>query len=271
MSEARLRSLFDEARELGISFAVLAGGEPLVRPEILDITQQHPEIISLMFTNGTLIDDAMLDRFQAQRNLVPVLSIEGYEEDTDGRRGQGVYEYLQTVIPKLQERDIFYAVSMTVTRSNYATVTGEPFVEKLVGPGLPVLCLPGIHADPRGDRGLGDHARAARRDLGQDERLPAKLSGALCGRAGRRGALWRLPGRRARLCAHQRGRRPGGVPLCALFRHQPARDVAPRGAAIRAAGDDPGERAALKRERGGCALWGKREAIEALIPRSGRG
>jgi hypothetical protein len=56
MSEDKLRSIFAEARELGISFAVLAGGEPLVRPEILDITQQYPEIISLMFTNGTLID-----------------------------------------------------------------------------------------------------------------------------------------------------------------------------------------------------------------------
>ena len=94
----------------------------------VDITRQHPEIISLMFTNGTLIDEAMLDRFQGQRNLVPVLSIEGYQEDTDGRRGQGVYAYLQTVIPKLQARDIFYAVSMTVTgRCPGARITLPPW------------------------------------------------------------------------------------------------------------------------------------------------
>jgi len=44
MGEGKLRSIFFEARKLGISFAVLAGGGPLVRPEILDITQQHPKV-----------------------------------------------------------------------------------------------------------------------------------------------------------------------------------------------------------------------------------
>ena len=139
MSAEKMRGVFDEAQELGISFAVLAGGEPLVRPEILDIVHDHPQIISLMFTNGLLIDDEMLARFQEQRNLVPVISLEGYEEDTDGRRGQGVYGYLQAILPRLREKGIFYAVSLTVTRSNFETITGEPFVQNLLDLGCQMV------------------------------------------------------------------------------------------------------------------------------------
>jgi MoaA/NifB/PqqE/SkfB family radical SAM enzyme len=139
MSSEQLQSVFTEARELGISFAVLAGGEPLVRPEILEITKEHPEILSLLFTNGLLIDEDVLAAFKEQRHLVPVISLEGYEEDTDGRRGRGVYDYLQTIIPELKERGIFFAVAMTVTRSNYPTVTGEPFIEDLLELGCQML------------------------------------------------------------------------------------------------------------------------------------
>jgi 2-iminoacetate synthase ThiH len=47
LNESKLREIMEEARELGISFILLAGGEPLVRPEILKITKDFPEIIFL--------------------------------------------------------------------------------------------------------------------------------------------------------------------------------------------------------------------------------
>ncbi len=40
MSADRLRGVIAEAEELGISIILLAGGEPLTRPEILDITTE---------------------------------------------------------------------------------------------------------------------------------------------------------------------------------------------------------------------------------------
>ncbi|MCJ7472934.1 MAG: radical SAM protein, partial [Actinobacteria bacterium] len=56
LSDERMKGIISEAKELGFSFIVLAGGEPLVRPEILDITASFPEIIFLLFTNGLLVD-----------------------------------------------------------------------------------------------------------------------------------------------------------------------------------------------------------------------
>ncbi|MCD1294208.1 radical SAM protein [Methanocella sp. CWC-04] len=135
MSEEKLRSMLKEAKEMGISIVVLAGGEPLVRPEIFNVTKDFPDIIFTMFTNGTLIDDKVLLQFKSQKNVIPVLSIEGYEETTDLRRGKGVYEHLQRMMAKLNEKGIFFGVSMTVTRSNYVTVAGEEFIHKLRGQG----------------------------------------------------------------------------------------------------------------------------------------
>ena len=265
MSEARLTHLFDEARQLGISFAVLAGGEPLVRREILDITAQHPEILSLMFTNGTLIDDAMLDRFQAQRNLVPVLSIEGYQEDTDGRRGQGVYEYLQTVIGKLKERDIFYAVSMTVTRSNYATVTGEAFVEKLVDLGCQFFVYMEYTPIREGTQEwvITPEQRAGISPLMSvyRQRYPALFMA--------------VPGDEAPFGGCLAGGRgfvhisaSGDLEACpfAPYSDTNLRDSSLREALhsrLLAAIREHAPR--LKAERGGCALWGCRESIDALV------
>jgi len=132
LSRQEMLSLLSEARDLGILFFVLAGGEPFVRQEILDITNAFPEIIFLIFTNGLLIDGELLHKIKQQKNLVPVISLEGYQEDTDERRGKGVYEHLQTTIQKLKTNGIFYSVSLTMTRTNFDTVTDDHFVEKLV-------------------------------------------------------------------------------------------------------------------------------------------
>jgi len=110
---------------------VLAGGEPLVRQEILDITRDFPEIICLVFTNGLLIDDDLLAKLKGQRNFVPVISLEGWEEHTDERRGEGVYEHLRRITEKIKSIGLFWSVSLTVTRSNFATITDRQFISSL--------------------------------------------------------------------------------------------------------------------------------------------
>jgi MoaA/NifB/PqqE/SkfB family radical SAM enzyme len=139
MSEEKLRSVIGQGRDLGVSFMVLAGGEPLVRQDILGITRDYPDVIFLMFTNGLLIDEEMVTRFKAQKNIVPLISIEGYEEDTDTRRGNGVYERLQGVIRKLKKQDVFFGTSITVTRTNFDTVTNDEFIRNITSLGCKML------------------------------------------------------------------------------------------------------------------------------------
>ena len=135
MSEAEIRRMMNEAKELGVSFFVIAGGEPFLRPEILEIMKDFPEILFLVFTNGLLIEEGMLGRFKKQRNVVPMVSLEGHADDTDGRRGEGVHQFLKKLIGKLKKQGIFFGTSLTITRPTFNTLTDQQFVKSLVEAG----------------------------------------------------------------------------------------------------------------------------------------
>ena len=94
LSGEEWENIFTQAKELGISFIVLAGGEPMIREDVINKASNHPEILFPIFTNGTLLNNDYLRLFDENRNLVPIFSIEGDEEVTDLRRGEGVYNQL---------------------------------------------------------------------------------------------------------------------------------------------------------------------------------
>lgn len=132
MSRERLETMVAEARDLGMAIILLAGGEPLSRPDILDITAAFPDVIFPVFTNGLLIDDAVAARMKRQRNVVPVISLEGDPGDTDERRGAGVFERLRPVISGLAGKGIFFGVSLTVTAANHRLISEEGFIRSLM-------------------------------------------------------------------------------------------------------------------------------------------
>lgn len=135
MSDDMLHNLFAQAYKLGISIVLLAGGEPLLRKNLLQITEHFPEILFPLFTNGTLMDDTQIHRISRQRNVIPVLSIEGQQEETDDRRGQGVFDRLEKVAKTLFGRNIFFGVSVMTTRQNFETVVDESFVRSWIRAG----------------------------------------------------------------------------------------------------------------------------------------
>jgi MoaA/NifB/PqqE/SkfB family radical SAM enzyme len=141
MSDERIWKLVKEAKELGISFIVLAGGEPLMRPNILNLAKETPEIMFMMFTNGLLINDEVLKKISDNKNVVPLLSLEGYRIDTDGRRGSGVYDNLLKAITQLKEKQVFWGASLTMTRTNFWEVTDEKFIKQLVDSGCKFFML----------------------------------------------------------------------------------------------------------------------------------
>jgi MoaA/NifB/PqqE/SkfB family radical SAM enzyme len=131
MNAAKMKQTIAEARDLGASFIILAGGEPLVRPEVLDIIGEIKDVIFFVFTNGTLIDDILADRLKKLRNIIPILSLEGNRAETDLRRGVGVFENLSAVMHRLYRRHIFFGTSFTLTRSNFNTITARNFIRSI--------------------------------------------------------------------------------------------------------------------------------------------
>ena len=135
LSPDRLRSLLKDATELGISVVFLAGGEPLLRPEILNITTEFPEIVFPLFTNGTLVNDEWGMFLRRHKNIIPVLSLEGLPEDTEDRRGHGILSRLDRAINVFHAKRLFWAVSFTITSLNFSAVANRGFLERLVALG----------------------------------------------------------------------------------------------------------------------------------------
>jgi MoaA/NifB/PqqE/SkfB family radical SAM enzyme len=131
MSPEKMRQTIKEARDLGVGFMVLAGGEPLVRREVLNIIGEFKDMIFFVFTNGTLINDLTADRIRGLRNIVPILSLEGNSVETDLRRGKGVFQSVEGVIRRLKKRGIFFGTSITMTNRNFYTVVDGQLVRDL--------------------------------------------------------------------------------------------------------------------------------------------
>lgn len=124
--------IFDEADDLGISFILLAGGEPLLRWDVIQEASKHKNILFPIFTNGFLVGDKYLELFDKHRNLVPIISIEGDKSSTDSRRGEGVYDKVMDSMSKIKERDLIFGVSVTVTTENMDEVYSREFIDNLL-------------------------------------------------------------------------------------------------------------------------------------------
>ncbi|MDR2490808.1 MAG: radical SAM protein [Spirochaetaceae bacterium] len=131
LSTEKWAAIFTEAQSLGVEFILLAGGEPLIRRDVLTAVGGIKNIVFPVFTNGTLFDDAYIRLFDEHRNVLPVFSVEGGEAATDLRRGGGVYNLFIKNIHTLKERGILFGASITVTSENINEVTHNDFVGDL--------------------------------------------------------------------------------------------------------------------------------------------
>ena len=126
-----------EGKALGCHFYLLTGGEPLMRKkDILRLCRKHPDCEFHAFTNGTLIDDAFCDEVTDVGNLSFSLSIEGFREVNDSRRGEGDFDKVMHAMDLLRKHGIVFGTSICYTRKNIDTVTSDEFLDLLIKKGV---------------------------------------------------------------------------------------------------------------------------------------
>ena len=135
LSGAEWEAIFAEADDLGVSFILLAGGEPLLRRDVVEAAGSRPGILFPIFTNGTFMDEDCFCLFDRCRNLLPILSIEGGREITDARRGRGIYDLQLRNMEELRRRGLIFGASVTVTTENLREVTSVEFLDSLAEKG----------------------------------------------------------------------------------------------------------------------------------------
>ncbi len=130
LSYEKLDEILRDARKMGIMDILMSGGEPMMRKDdILRLCRKHNKLNFAMFTNATLIDEAFADEMVKLGNLNAFISIEGFEEDTDFRRGKGTYQKVLAAMKILKDRDIGFGFSACYHSKNYKTIASDEFLD----------------------------------------------------------------------------------------------------------------------------------------------
>ncbi len=136
LSLEELDSIITQGKEMGVYFYIYTGGEPLVRKaDLITLCEKHADCEFLCFTNGTLIDEAFAQEMLRVRNFIPAISIEGFEEATDSRRGKGTYQKVIAAMELLKKNRLPFGLSCCYTRANFESITSEAFYDEMIAIG----------------------------------------------------------------------------------------------------------------------------------------
>jgi MoaA/NifB/PqqE/SkfB family radical SAM enzyme len=131
--------ILTECKELGMYFNTMSGGEVLTRKDIFDVWRKHDDMYFQIYTNGTAINERTADKLAELGNVAPMVSLEGFEAETDERRGKGTFAKVMRAFDLMKERGMVFGASLTETRSNIETIGSEEFVDMCVEKGCMVL------------------------------------------------------------------------------------------------------------------------------------
>lgn len=127
------RILTEKAELWGSYFTVISGGEPLLwkseGKDLIDIVGQHNDQYFMMYTNGTLIDEKMAQRMAEVGNITPAISVEGFEKETDARRGKGTFKRILKAFENLRNAGVPFGISATPTRLNAELLVSDEFID----------------------------------------------------------------------------------------------------------------------------------------------
>ncbi len=130
-------SIVSQGRELGTHLYMFTGGEPLIRKDdIIRLCEENPDCAFLAYTNGTLVDERFCDELLRVGNLTLALSIEGTEETTDFRRGDGSYRDVLAAMELLKRKKCLFGMSVCYTSKNISEVTSDEFMNKMIDAGV---------------------------------------------------------------------------------------------------------------------------------------
>lgn len=136
LSYETLDRIINEGKELGTYLYIFSGGEPLLRKkDLIKLADKHDECIFLAFTNATLVDEEFANELERVGNFLLAISVEGFEEETDMRRGKGTYKKVMHAMDLLKERNLGYGFSTCYHSKNTDVVGSDEYVDLMIEKG----------------------------------------------------------------------------------------------------------------------------------------
>jgi heme d1 biosynthesis radical SAM protein NirJ len=123
LATAEIYTVMDDLKAFGVPVLILSGGEPLLRPDIFEISRRAKQMgfyVGLS-TNGTLIDATNIDRIAAIGYDYVGISIDGLRDTHDRfRRKPGAFDASLHAIRLCHQRGIKVGMRFTMTQDNAA-------------------------------------------------------------------------------------------------------------------------------------------------------
>lgn len=165
LTTAEARAFLDDLAGFGVPAVLISGGEPLARPDILDLIAHGVErgLRFTLSTNGTLIDPQMARDLKSVGLIYAGVSIDGPRELHDRQRcEQGAYDASVTGLRNLADAGVRRGVRFTVTPGNREGLS--EVLELVEREGIERFCM--YHLVPSGRGGnLQDITADQRRDV----------------------------------------------------------------------------------------------------------
>jgi MoaA/NifB/PqqE/SkfB family radical SAM enzyme len=129
MSAEQIEWILSEAKELGIRFIGILGGEPLLRKDLFPVFERHKDVAFRISTNGTLLDPSIVESLKRAGNVVLFFSLEGFKSETDHWRGEGVFHKIEQNMLLLKGERILFGFSALVHAQNKDLVVSREFLD----------------------------------------------------------------------------------------------------------------------------------------------
>lgn len=136
LSFDEIDSIIEQGKELGVYIYIYTGGEPLMRKkDLIALCNKHNDCAFLCFTNGTLIDQAFCEEVLRVGNFIPIVSVEGFEDATDFRRGEGVYKKVSDAMDIMRKNRLGFGISCCYTAKNVDVIGSEEYFDWMIEKG----------------------------------------------------------------------------------------------------------------------------------------
>jgi MoaA/NifB/PqqE/SkfB family radical SAM enzyme len=117
----------------GSRFMTISGGEPFMYKSegktLLDIFKKYSDMFFLVYTNGTAINEEVAAELAKSANVTPAISVEGFEEQTDQRRGPGTHKKILNAFERLRRAGVPFGISVTATSRNVDLLLEDEFYD----------------------------------------------------------------------------------------------------------------------------------------------
>jgi MoaA/NifB/PqqE/SkfB family radical SAM enzyme len=117
----------------GSRFITISGGEPFMYKSegktLLDIFEKYNDMLFLAYTNGTVINEEVTQRLMESANATPAISVEGFEKETDERRGIGNHRKILETFERLRQAGVPFGISVTATSKNVDVLLTDEFYD----------------------------------------------------------------------------------------------------------------------------------------------